>query len=42
MATMLESGIISYETLEGLEKMIRYLPELGSEIYLNIRLSKDS
>lgn len=37
MMRCLQDGIISEDVVEGLDKMIEYMPELGSEIYVNFR-----
>ena len=38
MAACLASGAISPEVIEGLDCMTQYMPDLGSEIYINYRL----
>lgn len=38
MYQMMESGIISENVLEGLYELGNYMPEFGSEIYVNCRL----
>lgn len=38
MAACLASGAISPEVIEGLDRMTQYMPDLGSEIYINYRL----
>ena len=38
MHRMLTSGIIDEKVLEGLNNMVKYMPELGSEIYINCML----
>ena len=35
MMKCLDNGIISEAVMEGMNKMIEYMPELGSEIYVN-------
>lgn len=37
MMRCLQDGIISDEVLEGLDKIIDFMPEFGSEIYVNFR-----
>ena len=37
MQRMLDDNIISNQVLEGLEKITRYLPEYGAEIYVNVK-----
>jgi hypothetical protein len=37
MASLLEQNIIPEQVLYGFEKLIKYMPELGSEIYVNVR-----
>lgn len=37
MQRMLDDNIISDQALEGLEKLTRYLPEYGAEIYVNVK-----
>lgn len=39
MDRMLEEGIIQEEFYTGLDELIDYIPDLGSEIYVQIRLS---
>jgi 2-polyprenyl-3-methyl-5-hydroxy-6-metoxy-1,4-benzoquinol methylase len=38
MADMINSKIINEDVLLGLDKMIKYFPEMGSEIYVNLKL----
>lgn len=38
MAACLASGAISPEVIAGLDRMTQYMPDLGSEIYINYRL----
>lgn len=38
MYKMMENKIIDEKVLAGLDKMTKYLPELGSEIYLNCKI----
>lgn len=38
MERMLNLNIINGEIIEGLEKMIKYIPDLGSEIFVDIML----
>ena len=38
MAACLASGAISSDVIAGLDHMIQYMPDLGSEIYINYRL----
>ena len=37
MQQMLDKKILGMNVIEGLYKMIKYIPEMGSEIFLNIR-----
>lgn len=37
MELILKHGIIGIEVVEGLERMIKYLPEMGSEMYVEVR-----
>lgn len=37
MLFLLESGMIDEKILQGLYKLIKYIPEYGSEIYVNMR-----
>ena len=37
MQKCLDAGIIDGHVLEGLEKLVKYLPEFGAEIYINCR-----
>lgn len=36
MQKMLEMGIINQNILEGLDRMIKFVPDFGSEIYVNV------
>ena len=38
MAMMMNENIIDENILDGFEKMIKYMPELGSEIFINFRI----
>ena len=38
MAMMMNENIIDENILDGFEKMIKYMPELGSEIFVNFRI----
>ena len=38
MYRMLSSGIIDEKVLEGLYRIVKYMPEYGSEIYINCKL----
>ena len=38
MAMMMNENIINEKILDGFEKMIKYMPELGSEIFVNFRI----
>ncbi|MDC3391618.1 class I SAM-dependent methyltransferase [Candidatus Thioglobus sp.] len=40
MKLLLEQNIINEKALDGFYNMIEYLPDLGSEIYVNIKLKK--
>ncbi len=40
MEQCLESGILDENIMDGLNKMIKYMPLLGSEIYINYRLTE--
>lgn len=37
MMQCLDAGIISEDVMDGLDRLIEYLPDLGSEIYVNFR-----
>ncbi len=37
MESMLEKNIINLKVIEGLEKIIKYFPKYGAEIYVNIK-----
>lgn len=37
---MMDQGIISEEVLDGMYALEEYLPEYGSEIYINIMLKR--
>lgn len=37
MEKMLEQGLIDLDILDGFSKMIQYIPELGAEIYVNVK-----
>lgn len=37
MAKMLEQGIVGEDIFEGLNKMIKYVPDYGSEIYVQVK-----
>ncbi len=37
MEKMLDIGIVDETIFDGLNKMIRYLPEFGSEIYVQVK-----
>lgn len=37
MERMLKQGIITEDIFEGLDRMIKYIPELGSEIFVQVR-----
>lgn len=41
MEQMLEKGIIEDPFFEGMDKMIEYFPDLGSEIYVQMKLSHE-
>lgn len=41
MWTMLEKGIIDKHVLDGMYKLSEYMPDLGSEIFVNIRLNNE-
>ena len=41
MGKCLQSGAISPSILDGLDKMIEYMPNLGSEIYVNYQLIRN-
>lgn len=36
MQECIDKGIIGYSVIEGLEKMIKYMPQLGAGIYVNV------
>ena len=38
MEQCMENNIINNEIIEGFDRMIKYMPELGSEIYVNFSL----
>lgn len=38
MAMMMNENIINEKILDGFEKMIKYMPELGSEIFVNFKI----
>jgi hypothetical protein len=38
MQNLIDSGFIDLKFLEGLYKMEKYMPGLGSEIYINAKL----
>lgn len=38
MAMMMNENIINENILDGFEKMVKYMPELGSEIFVNFRI----
>lgn len=38
MEIALTTGILNEQIIDGLDKMIKYMPDLGSEIYLNFRV----
>lgn len=38
MLMMMNENIIDENILDGFEKMIKYMPELGSEIFVNFRI----
>ena len=40
MERVLNLHIISEAIIEGLDKMIKYIPDLGSEIFVDIMLDK--
>lgn len=40
MHKMYENGIINMEILNGLYLMVKYMPEMGSEIYVNVKPNK--
>lgn len=40
MTSCMMEGIISEKVLDGLYNMVKYMPEYGSEIYVNLRLRK--
>ena len=42
MQLMLDNKIINTNVLEGLDRMIKYFPDMGSEIYLNVRKKNGS
>lgn len=37
MSIYLQENILNDKLLEGLEKMIKYMPKLGAEIFVNIK-----
>lgn len=37
MENMLEQGIVTEDIFEGLDRMIKYVPKLGSEIFVQVR-----
>ena len=37
MSICLQENILNDQLLEGLEKMIKYIPEFGAEIFVNIK-----
>lgn len=39
MKALLDNNIITEDVLDGLDKMVKYMPELGAEIYCVVRLS---
>ena len=39
MMEMLKNNVIDTNILNGLDRMTKYFPEFGSEIYVNITLS---
>lgn len=38
MMQCLEQGIITEQVIEGLDRMVKYFPENGSEIFINYRI----
>lgn len=40
MEKALEDGIIDARIIQGFDKLIKYMPDLGSEIFVNFRLKK--
>ncbi len=40
MIACIDAGIITEKMLEGLNRMIKYMPEFGSEIYCNVRIKE--
>ncbi|MCM1251823.1 MAG: class I SAM-dependent methyltransferase [Clostridium sp.] len=41
MEKMLAQGIVTEDIFEGLDRMIKYLPELGSEIYVQVEKKRN-
>jgi len=41
MEKMIGSGIINEDIIQGLEGMVKYMPDLGSEMFVNLRINKD-
>ena len=40
MKSVLDNNIIDVNILNGLNKMIKYMPDLGSEIFVDVRIKK--
>lgn len=40
MSEMLDKKIINQDVIVGLQKIIKYFPEYGSEIFVNLRKDK--
>ena len=38
MQKLIDSGYIDLDILKGLYKMEKYMPGLGSEIYINVKI----
>ncbi len=40
MQKLIETGIITEQMLDGLDKLVKYMPEYGSEIYINAKADR--
>lgn len=40
MQKLIETGIVTEQMLDGLDKLVKYMPEYGSEIYINAKASR--
>jgi len=41
MEKMIGSGILNEDIIQGLEGMVKYMPDLGSEMFVNLRINND-